>query len=203
MAGHIVRLRIKDVYMYPHSNGNKPVDDLLAAGIKLHADRWRSVYGINYRFVISRASGFPVVAEPVIKDGQHYRGMARSGRISLHNAWVPAERRWSDTFWAKDRKSFIDQVGIILHHECAHYWFKYARGASHASDVRDLMHGNVGRELTESLPKMVAKFGTLPRTKAQVAAAERKIQKALSLPVAESAQLPCCKGKHCYPVLEV
>lgn len=172
---HTVRLKIKDVYMYPHSNGNKPVDALLASGIKHWADVWRKDYGINYQFVISRTSGFPVVAEPVIKNGQHYRGLARSSRISLHNAWVPAERRWSDTFWNKDRKAFIEQVGLILHHECAHYWFRYARGASHASDTKDLMHGNVGRMLTESLPQMRRKFGTLPRTAAQMLAAEKRL----------------------------
>lgn len=171
---YTVRLRIKDVYMYPHSNGNKTVDALLAAGVKHWADVWRRDYGIDYRFVISRTSGFPVVAEPVIKDGQHYRGLARSNRISLHNAWVPAERRWSDTFWSKDRHGFIEQVGLILHHECAHYWFRYPTG-SHATDARDLMHGNVGRMLTESLPKMRSKFGTLRRTQAQMELAEHRL----------------------------
>ena len=171
---YTVRLRIKDVYMYPHSNGNRTVDALLANGMLHWADVWRRDYGIDYRFVISRTSGFPVVAEPVIHKGLHYRGLARSNRISLHNAWVPAEQRWSDTFWNKDRQGFIEQVGLILHHEVAHYWFKYPTG-SHAKDVRDLMHGNVGRMLTESLPKMRSKFGTLRRTQAQVSAAERRL----------------------------
>lgn len=175
MAGHIARLRIANVYMYPHSNGNKPVDDLLTAGIKHWADVWRRDYGINYRFSISRTSGFLVVAEPVIHKGFHYRGLARSNRISLHNAWVPAEGRWSDTFWNRDRKGFIEQVGLILHHECAHYWFRYARGASHAADIKDLMHGNVGRMLTESLPQMRSKFGSVARTPAQMRAAERRL----------------------------
>lgn len=201
MAKHLVRLRINKVYMHPHSGirGGKPVDDLLAAGIKLHADRWRSIYGIDYQFLISRTAGFPVLAGPVVIKGQHYRGVARSGHIMLHNAWVPAERRWSDTFWARDEKAFVDQVGIILHHECAHYWFRYPSG-SHAVDRRDLMHAWVGRELTETRAKMAAKFGTLSRTKAQAAAAERKIERALAKSVLERAMAACCNGRHCYPV---
>lgn len=181
---HVVRLKIKDVYMYPHSNGNKPVDALLAAGMKHWADVWRRDYGINYRFSISRTSGFPVVAAPVILRGQHYRGLASSGRITLHNAWVPAERRWSDTFWSKDRKSFIQQVGLILHHEVAHYWFRFPSG-SHARDTRDLMHAYVGRMLTESLPKMRAKFGSIPRTARQTAAAERRLAAMFAEPLPE------------------
>lgn len=174
MAGHVARLRIANVYMYPHSNGNKPVDDLLAAGIKHWADVWRRDYGINYRFVVSRTSGFPITSGPVVIRGQHYRGVARSSHIMLHNAWVPEQNRWSDTFWSKDRKGFIEQVGLILHHELAHYWFRFRTG-SHAADNRDMMHAWVGRMLTESLPQMRSKFGSLPRTPAQMRAAEKRL----------------------------
>ena len=165
MMSHVVRLKIANVYMHPHSGirGGKPVDDLLVDGVRLHMQRWRSIYGIDYRFVPSRTSGFPVVAAPVILNGQHYRGLAGKSRITLHNSWVPAERRWSDTFWARDEKDFVDQVGIILHHELGHYWFKFG-GKSHANDRKDLMHAWVGRELTESLGQMRSKFGVLKKS---------------------------------------
>lgn len=201
---HVVRLKINQVFMHPHSGirKGKPVDDLLVAGIKLHADRWRAIYAIDYRFDISRTSGFPVVAGPVVIKGQHYRGVARSSHIMLHNAWVPAERRWSDTFWSRDEKAFVDQVGIILHHECAHYWFRFGR-SSHAADRRDLMHAWVGRELTESLPKMQAKFGTLKKTKQQQLRAQERLaaeQSAKLPPIPKALADACCNGRHCFPV---
>ena len=204
MAGHVVKLKIKDVYIHPHSGrrGGRPVDDLLAAGIKFHADRWRSLYGIDYKFTVSRTSGFPVVSGPVIIKGQHYRGAAKSGYIILHNAWVPDQNRWSDTFWVKDEKGFIDQVGIILHHECAHYWFRFPSG-SHSNDRLDLMHAWVGRELTESRPKMAAKFGILTRTKSQEALAEKRMKKdqMIQLPaIPKTLAKVACNGRCCFPV---
>lgn len=204
MAGHVVKLKIKDVYIHPHSGlrGGKPVDDLIAAGVKLHADRWRSLYGIDYRFAISRTSGFPVVSGPVIIKGQHYRGSARSGYIILHNAWVPDQNRWSDTFWVKDEKGFIDQVGIILHHECAHYWFRFP-GGSHSNDRRDLMHAWVGRELTESRSKMASKFGVIPRTRSQESDAEKRIKKSRAVqlgPIPKQLEKVLCNGRTCFPV---
>lgn len=196
---HTVRLKINGVYMHPHSGirGGKPVDDLLIAGIRLHLRRWREVYKIDYRFVPSRTSGFPVIAAPVISGGQHYRGMAGRTRITLHNAWVPAERRWSDNFWARDEKAFVDQVGIILHHELGHYWFRFSSG-SHSTDRNDLMHPWVGRLLTQSLGQMQAKFGTLRKTKAMESAALAELTGEPAIKWSRSAG--GCKGGRCYAV---
>lgn len=189
---YIVRLKINKVYMYPHSNGNKPVDDLLAEGMKLHADRWRSIYGIDYRFVIGKTSGIPVTAYPVIIKGQHYRGVAKgSSSIGLHNGYVPAENRRSNTMWSKDQKGFIDQVGIILHHEICHILRFRFGGSSHSSTRNDLMHPWCGRDLINTLTPMRNKFGTLKTSL-------RKESMTLeTAPVFESSQ--CYRG-HCFSV---
>lgn len=195
----IRRFRIKDVYIHPHSGirGGKPVDDLLAAGIEEHAKVLRQKYGIDYRYLISRTSGTPVESMPIILNGKHYRGLAKNkSRIYLHNAYVPAEKRWSDTFWSRDEKAFIKQVGIILHHEDGHCMgLRYpSPDSSHSKRTDDLMHAWCGYQLFDTLPQFKTRFGVL-KQKIQSIYLEEE-----SLPAPFKSKEPNCYRGHCFAV---
>lgn len=195
----IRRFRINRVYIHPHSGirGGKPIDDLLVAGLEEHARVWRQRYGINYRYIVSKTSGIPVEAMPIIIKGQHYRGLAKNkSRIYLHNGYVPAENRWSNTMWARDEKAFIKQVGIILHHEDGHCMgLRFpSPDSAHSKKRDDLMHAWCGYQLLDTLPQFKTRFGMLKQRIQSI-----HLEETIETAPFKNTEANCYRG-HCFAV---
>lgn len=162
------KLDPKGVFIHPHGNAS----ELIRRGAIRLGKEWREKYGINVRWDFRHPAGIPVFSDVVMINGQHYRAAANRSRIRIHSGFNPATGKYSDTFWAKDKTAFENQIAQILWHEWCHtQGFRYpAPDTAHSNYPTDLMHSNAPRTLVDTKNHFLRFFGslnqrqTVPRT---------------------------------------
>jgi len=141
MAAQFVYRFIDDGTYFWHRTRAQTRGDIIR-GVNAFRTHARKTYKIDVRARHSNVEGVRISVRPIVRNGQHYTGMATKGQIYLH----PLAPVWQKPLSA----------GVVVWHE-----FLHTRGIKHNGDARDLMNPNGGTQLTVSLAWFRRMFGVI------------------------------------------